>query len=547
MTKDSFSATCSSVTNGIISFFLLILVSVFPLIFHNSYFDILETKYMCFYLTVLIMLGILLIVGLIMLFIDLKETQGSHTKALFQKLKPSNWKSTFSIADIAVLIFWLASVISTLQSEYLYESFWGNEGRYSGLFLISLYVVLYFVVSHFWQMKSWMFQCLLISSLIVCLIGISDSFYMDLLHFRTHMKKDQYVIFVSTIGNINSYTAYVSVFMGLVTSMFTTTKNKYSLIWYYICMVISFFAIILGSSDNAYLALGALFTFLPFIIFHKRTGIIRYFVTIATFATVIQCIDFICQTIPDKVSGPESLFKILVNLPGLPIFVITLWIIAAVIWYVLSKKSYDNLNIENRLLKLWKILIAFCFLGICFVLIDANVLGHGARYGSLGNYLIFNDQWGTNRGFIWKKSLGFFRYFPLSHKLFGFGPDTFGILTTQTAFKEMIAATGQIFDTAHNEYLQYLVTIGPIALIAYLIFLFNNCRQMSKYALEKLANHEADTPYVTGCLFAVICYSFQAIVNLNLPIITPLLWITLSMGIATVKKYISNKDLTKQS
>lgn len=80
--KDGFSETCSSVTNSIISFFLLVLVTVFPLIVHNSYFDILETKYMCFYLTVLIMLGILLLAGLVMLFIDMKEFQGAHVKEL---------------------------------------------------------------------------------------------------------------------------------------------------------------------------------------------------------------------------------------------------------------------------------------------------------------------------------------------------------------------------------------------------------------------------------------------------------------------------------
>ena len=172
--KDGFSETCSSVTNSIISFFLLVLVTVFPLIVHNSYFDILETKYMCFYLTVLIMLGILLLAGLVMLFIDMKEFQGAHVKELFGKLKPNRWNSTFSIADMAVFIFWLASVVSTLQSEYLYESFWGNEGRYSGLFLITLYVILYFIVSHFWRMNTWMFQCFLVSSLVVCLLGISD-------------------------------------------------------------------------------------------------------------------------------------------------------------------------------------------------------------------------------------------------------------------------------------------------------------------------------------------------------------------------------------
>jgi O-antigen ligase len=105
----------------------------------------------------------------------------------------------------------------------------------------------------------------------------------------------------------------------------------------------------------------------------------------------------------------------------------------------------------------------------------------------------------------------------------------------------MIAATGQIFDTAHNEYLQYLLTIGPIALIAYLIFLINSCQHMARYVLKALTTESTAVPYAIGCLFAVICYSFQAFVNLNLPIITPFLWITLSMGIATVKKYTVHK------
>ena len=84
---DSFSETCSSVTNGIISFFLLVLVTVFPLVVHNSYFDILETKYMCFYLTVLIMLGVLLLAGLIMLFIDIKEFQGNTCQRALWQIK----------------------------------------------------------------------------------------------------------------------------------------------------------------------------------------------------------------------------------------------------------------------------------------------------------------------------------------------------------------------------------------------------------------------------------------------------------------------------
>ena len=180
---DSFASTCSSVISGVISVFLLVAVVAVPLIYDNSYFNILETKYKCFYMSVLVMLAVLLILSLVLLGIDLKEFQGAHVKQLFAVLKPANWKQTFRLADAAVLVFWLASVISTLQSEYLYESFWGNEGRYSGLFLMTLYVVMYFVVSRFWHSNKLVMQAFFVAGLIVCYIGITDYFQLDILHF----------------------------------------------------------------------------------------------------------------------------------------------------------------------------------------------------------------------------------------------------------------------------------------------------------------------------------------------------------------------------
>ena len=71
----SFASTCTSVISGVITVYLLVVFTVLPLIYDNSYFNILETKYKCFYMSTLIMLGVLLILGLIMLGIDQKEFQ----------------------------------------------------------------------------------------------------------------------------------------------------------------------------------------------------------------------------------------------------------------------------------------------------------------------------------------------------------------------------------------------------------------------------------------------------------------------------------------
>lgn len=535
---DPFATSCASIISGVISVFLSALVMGLPLYLHNSYFDILEAKYKWYYGSFLLMLAIVLILSLAMLVIDFKEFGGEHAKTLFAALKPANWKKLFYPADVAVLVFWLVALISTFQSEYFYESFWGNEGRYSGLFLMTLYVVMYFVVSRFWKAQSWLIYAFLLAGIIVCAIGITDYFQMDIFHFRVKIKPSESAIFTSTIGNINTYTAYIALIMGAAAGIFVTTEKCWNLIWAYVCLFISFMAIIMGCSDNAYLALGALFAFMPLMLFQSKRGLIRYLVMLSTFATVIQCVDFINHRYESVVLGLDSLFKVVVNLPGLLLLVLVLWGVTITVYVVfrrnttimrkedsVQKQATDELSPLLR--RGWMIFLVIVFCVIMFLLVDANFLGHEERYSSLANYLVFNDEWGTSRGYIWRKSIEAYGKFPVMHKLFGYGPDTFGILTTQKFFGDMIDTTGLLFDNAHNEYLQFLLTIGPIGLIAYWIFIIFSCRSMLKCNIKK--------EYAIACAWAVICYCFQAMVNLNLPITAPLLWGMLSMGIAIIR------------
>ena len=62
--EDSFVTTCSSIISGTITFFLFMLVTVFPLIYHRGYADILETKYWTY---CVIAIGMAVIVGILAL------------------------------------------------------------------------------------------------------------------------------------------------------------------------------------------------------------------------------------------------------------------------------------------------------------------------------------------------------------------------------------------------------------------------------------------------------------------------------------------------
>lgn len=524
---DKFVLTCSSAFSGVISFFVFLLVTVFPLIYHDSYFDILETKYQCYYRCIIAMVAVCLIMAVVMVFVDWKEYQGMHVKNFLLKLAPSSWKRTFCAADMAVIIFWLAALISTCQSDWVYESFWGNEGRYTGLFLLTLYMISYFIISRCWQVKGWFLDIFLISGMIMCLIGITDYFQLDILHFRVHIKPEQSTLFVSTVGNINTYTAYIALVMGFSAAMFTTAKNKWKTLWYYVCMVISFMAIIMGCSDNAYLALGALFAFLPFILFQTWRGILRYLIMTATFFSVAQWIDWINHAYEDMVVGLDSLFRIISDFSGLPLIVAGLWILVVGFYIFLAKDSKMDGDAGKMPVRIWTVFIVSSIAAVCFMLIDANMLGNGERYGALRTYLVFNDSWGTKRGYIWRKSLELYRDFEGKHKIFGYGPDTFGILTTKEIRAEMVNATGQVFDNAHNEYLQLFLTVGPIGMVSYVMFV---AAAMVRFC-KNLKKHDC----VIGCCVAVLAYSAQALVNLNLPIATPMMWLLLSIGMAACR------------
>lgn len=542
----NFASTCSSVISGVITVYLLVVLTVLPLIYDNSYFNILETKYKCFYMSTLFMLAVLLVSGLVMLGIDRKEFQGEHAKELFAKLKPQKWRKTFSAADMAVIAFWVFSLISTLQSEYVYESFWGNEGRYSGLFLMTLYVAAYLVISHFWKPNGWVMQAFLAAGMIVCVIGITDYFQMDILHFRGHIKPEQSTVFTSTIGNINTYTAYVALVMGVAAAMFATAQGWFRMGWYYICTVVSFIAIVMGCSDNAYLALGALFAFLPLLLFQRKDGVVRYFVLLATFASVIQYIDYVNQKYAEVVVGLDSLFGVLVNIPKLHIIVAGIWGIALVLCFAMK---WSNLKIKQKelleteqwgvgkyLARVWTGILILGVASIALIFVDVNVVGNADHYGMIKKYLLFNDSWGTSRGYIWKKSVALYNNLPIIHKIFGYGPDTFGIMTTKSFLTEMVDKTSVIFDSAHNEYLQYLLTIGFGGLVAYVVFLICCVKKMAKaYKIIEVKTRG----YILANLIAVLCYCFQAIININLPIVTPILWLFLGGGMALTQKNIA--------
>ena len=533
---DTLKTTANSILSRIAGILAFALLFVYPLYVEDRYANILRAKYRFYFMSVLIAFGLILIFSLIFMFIDKMENQGKKTKAWMTKLLPKNWKENFPLFEGALICFMIASAISALQSEYFYEAVWGNEGRYSGAFLLLVYGISVFIIGRLFHFKQWYLEAFLVSSILVCLFGITDYFHLNVLGFKTGISIKSMNIFTSTFGNINTYTAFVAMPMGVAAVLYTAADTHKKAVWYYVCTVVAFTAIITGQSDNAYLALAVLFGFLPFYAFGTWKGIRRYITMLASLFTIIRVLGILDVTMKGsergQVIGLDGLARVLGGFGGTGIIAVLLWAAAAAFCFAEQKKRKGG-TAGKWPKRIWAGVVILVVLAAAAVVYDANIAGHGERYGALANYVIFNDSWGTDRGFAWRFAMELYNQFPLSHKLFGYGPDTFGILTTNytgSLATKMYEDLGVIYDSVHNAYLQYLVTIGPAGLVPYVVFLVSAMAWMVKKA--------GKSPAVMACVFAAACYCGQAVVNIDLPAVTPAFWTILAVGIAAARKNV---------
>jgi hypothetical protein len=494
----------------ITTFYVVLILIIFPVAVRRYYFDIMTFKYQFYYFTTLIYLIALLCYDVYSRFFNKKNTKNNFNK--------------LSLIELSMLCFLVIAIISTLQSDFLYESFWGNEGRYSGCFLLLLYGFSTILVYKNFIYKKWILDVFLISGFLVCAFGITDFFQLNILSFKDYIEPTQFNVFVSTIGNLNTYTSFVALVMGVSTVLYAKETNFIKVLFYYFIMLISFFAIMMGLSDNAYLALGILFGFLPLYLFSTKSGIKRYLFIITTFTSAIYIIGIINKTMYNRIIKIDGILLKLSSFDKLSYIVFSL-IMLCLLSYIID---YISKNKRDQLGKIWKLAwfvgLVFLSLSLAYILYDVNIAGNIEKYKAYSSYLLINDDWGTHRGFNWRIGIQDYKKFPMIHKLFGHGPDTYGIMTRLNNFTEMTTRYQEEYDSAHNEYLQYFITMGPLSLLSYLTFMVSSGIRMVRCSNSNVG--------VYAAFYGVLCYAAQAFVNISVPIVAPVMFILLAIGLA---------------
>ena len=505
--------------------FTILVLAVFPLSFRHFYLDILKAKYQYYYVGVIAAAVIMITITLVFVRRDFRYHDGGNVKKFFgiyslKKMRAVDW---------AMFAFVFMFAISTLQSDFLYESFWGNEGRLCGLFLILLYGISYIIIVGSLRYKRVYLDAFLLAGIIAGIIGILQYFKFDPFGMKTGLVGNSLWIFSSTIGNVNTYTSYLALLLGVGVVLFIQEKMVCRKVFYLLTVVITMVSLVAGISDNSYITFMVLLGLLPLYLFVDLNGIKQYALIISILLSILLFFGWVNSAVPEHVIGIEGLFQVIIRFRGLPYISVAAWGLT-LIFYVIDGKRGPICNRKKSNIGRWiwlGVLIVAAVI-LLAVLYDVNVLGNVNRYGALKNYLLFDDNWGTHRGYIWRIAFESYKKFPLLHKIFGYGPETFGIMAVRDYLDEAGRLYNEKFDNAHNEYVHYFFTIGIAGLTAYLVLLIASLRQMLRGASKK--------PEILGIVFALLCYWIQAAVNISTPIVSPIMFTLMMVGIAACRE-----------
>lgn len=129
-----------------------------------------------------------------------------------------------------------------------------------------------------------------------------------------------------------------------------------------------------------------------------------------------------------------------------------------------------------------------------------------------------DDSFGTGRMFAWKQTL---KVVP-NHLLHGVGVDSFVNAFEHPIYIEHKTSV-ELFDKAHNEYLQKLICEGLFSCVTYISMLFI----LFVGSIKKILKNKN---YITmGLFLSFVGYSIQAFFNISVIEVAPLFWIVIGL------------------
>lgn len=477
---------------------VLLIWLLLPLFVTNGYFNITDTKAYAFWIIMLIMAVVMAGVwlafklGVNRVPLDIHRVLGA--------MRAQDW---------AALAFIAIAFISCCCSKYQHVVWTGATARFDGFYTYAGYIALFFIVSRYYKCKNWhviAFGCVCLLGLV---IAIPQYYGVNMLGLYPDGADYFNTQFLSLLGNVNVVSAFSSMTAVYFGYMFIKEPDKKR--WFYFAVSMAMFYMqTLAASDSGWVSIGAGILFsLPFVLTDRRS-VLNLGILVGCFGLM----GFISYLVNPQATYAHTLDAY--------------WLVIAAVGAVVALLALllgKRVKLKPRLAFLLSCILVVCVLlgGVAGI----ELLGAGRTEGQLyqaremlhGN---MDNSFMSGRGYIWKTSVKLIPGAPI----IGYGLDAVNDAQLDAFGREAEEVIGLQIGKAHNEYLQYAITMGILGLVAYLALVVAVLIGWGKKAYKNDGMEPAK--FAAGC--SVLGYLAQAVFNFSVVISGPYFWMFLALA-----------------
>lgn len=513
--------------------FLLYMGAVYPLIMHDRYFDITLTKYKAFEIGLCIY-AVLMVLAVLLDVFDRKDPF-----AMFRRGR------NILLTDWFMIGFFISNIVAFILAPDKLAAYTGSDGRRCGLQFMILAVILYICMGRTLVLKKSVLAAFMCVGTFASIVGVFQYIGIDFLEIREGLASSIQDIYISTFGNIDIFASFLCILIPVAIGAGLDNKKIYDrdAIWKFNWTKLSAWAavytgsaaVVVTNANLAYAGVGA--SILIAFLIAAYSGRLREFEELI----LIVFLGFLSVSImlgmePESLAKLDGLSNFARNITPIVWTVIALALVCAFVQIAEHIKP----GISGRLRGRTPLIVCSVLVTVCVVCL---VIGGSVKAGGIFR---FDDSWGNYRGYVWKRLIEAYRDFPFVNKIFGYGNETVKDIMVSGYYDEMMSKIGVVYDNAHNEYLQYLVTTGAVGAITYIGLIVSAFVSMVRCAASKIRKgdeHNKEFCESTAIALGISGYAVQAFFNLNQSLTTPYIFLMVAMaaGIYRENRIRSNK------
>ncbi len=457
---------------------LCLLGAALPLAVHDAYFDITRCKAVVFWALALVLAG-----------------AWTLWRALGKK--DGELRARPALPDLLFALFALCHVLSSLLFRPLPAALAAADNRFQGVWSFALYLPVFLILRRDGRFSAPVRFALLLGGAAAALVGILELFGADPLGLRAATPAIELPRFLSTVGNISFFGALCVLLLPLA-AWYALSAGSLRGALPCALGALLFLCGGMAARTEGFL-LGALVFFAALPLLSRDADALRR-VPLLWALSAAAALLFSLAMDRWALYRPSELTRLLCS-PALLLPLAALS--AAAYWLLRGKDERAVLRVRAICARVLPALLG----ALILFLILANTLWREALPAPIASVAVFSPAWGSDRGAEWASFWQMYRAASPLEKLIGSGA---GSLAAWDGAHRLFSDA--ITDSAHNEYLHYLITGGAIALLAYLALLVLALRR----ALREPSRGR------TAAALACLAYAAQAAVNIAQPFTTPL-------------------------